>query len=44
MSTPVEAAPQRSNAYSIFMLVLTVMSLAIMVLLLLPSTQRRSAS
>jgi voltage-gated potassium channel len=36
MSRPVEAAPQRSNAYSIFMLVLTVMSLAIMVLLLLP--------
>jgi hypothetical protein len=29
-------APERSNAYSIFMLVLTIMSLAIMVLLLLP--------
>jgi voltage-gated potassium channel len=36
MSRPAEAAPQRSNSYSIFMLVLTVMSLAIMVLLLLP--------
>ena len=36
MTRPMEAAPQRSNAYSIFMLVLTVMSLAIMVLLLLP--------
>jgi voltage-gated potassium channel len=36
MSRPVQAAPERSNAYSIFMLVLTIMSLAIMVLLLLP--------
>jgi voltage-gated potassium channel len=36
MTRPVQAAPERSNAYSIFMLVLTVMSLAIMVLLLLP--------
>ena len=40
MSRPVEAAPQRSNSYSIFMLVLTVMSLAIMVLLLLPLDPR----
>jgi voltage-gated potassium channel Kch len=31
-----QALPQRSNAYNIFILVLTVMSLAIMVLLLLP--------
>ena len=36
MTSPAQAAPERSNAYSIFMLVLTVMSLAIMVLLLLP--------
>ena len=36
MSQAAEAPPQRSNAYSIFMLVLTVMSLAIMVLMLLP--------
>jgi voltage-gated potassium channel len=36
MSGPAKGAPERSNAYSIFMLVLTVMSLAIMVLLLLP--------
>jgi voltage-gated potassium channel len=36
MSGPAEAEPRHSNAYSIFMLVLTVLSLAIMVLLLLP--------
>jgi voltage-gated potassium channel len=36
MSGPAEAAPRHSNAYSIFMLVLTVMSLAIMGLLFLP--------
>lgn len=36
MSHSGEAAPELSNAYSIFMLVLTVMSLAIMALLLLP--------
>jgi voltage-gated potassium channel len=35
MSKPV-AAPQRSNSYNIFILVLTLMSLAIMVLLVLP--------
>ena len=36
MSNSMEAAPERSNAYSIFMLVLTIMSLGIMVLLILP--------
>jgi len=36
MSGPALAAPPRSHAYSIFILVLTIMSLAIMVLLLLP--------
>ena len=36
MSGPAMAAPPRSHAYSIFILVLTIMSLAIMVLLLLP--------
>ena len=36
MSGPAMAAPPRSPAYSIFILVLTIMSLAIMVLLLLP--------
>jgi voltage-gated potassium channel len=36
MTDQATTGPQRSNAYSIFMLVLTVLSLAIMVLLLLP--------
>src|SRR6266576_6771755 len=36
MTTEATSAPQHSNAYSIFMLVLTIMSLVIMVLLLLP--------
>ena len=36
MSGPAQDAPRHSNAYSIFMLVLTVMSLVIMVLVLLP--------
>jgi voltage-gated potassium channel len=39
MSSQAAAAPQRSNAYNIFILVLTVMSLAIMVLMLLPLDQ-----
>ena len=36
MSTPVDATSQRSNAYDLFILVLTVLSLAVMVVLLLP--------
>jgi voltage-gated potassium channel len=36
MSTPVDATRQGSNAYDLFILVLTVLSLAIMVVLLLP--------
>jgi voltage-gated potassium channel len=39
MSEKVAAAPQHSNAYNIFILVLTVLSLGIMVLLLLPLSQ-----
>jgi voltage-gated potassium channel len=38
MSKPV-AAPQRSNSYNIFILVLTILSLVIMVLLVLPQPQ-----
>ena len=39
MTRSAQAAPERSNSYSIFMLVLTIMSLAIMVLLLLPLSE-----
>jgi len=39
MTRPAQAAPEHSNSYSIFMLVLTIMSLAIMVLLLLPLSE-----
>jgi voltage-gated potassium channel len=39
MSDKVGAAPEHSNSYNIFMLVLTVLSLGIMVLLLLPLSQ-----
>jgi voltage-gated potassium channel len=39
MSQSAQAAPEHSNSYSIFMLVLTIMSLAIMVLLLLPLSE-----
>jgi voltage-gated potassium channel len=39
MSTEVNAGPQRSNAYSLFILVLTVLSLLIMVGLVLPLNQ-----
>jgi voltage-gated potassium channel len=36
MSTPVKAAPERGNAYNLFILVLTVLSLVIMVAIVLP--------
>ena len=39
MTRPAQAAPEHSNSYSIFMLVLTIMSLAIMVLLVLPLSE-----
>jgi voltage-gated potassium channel len=39
MSTEVNAGPDRSNAYSLFILVLTVLSLLIMVALVLPLNQ-----
>jgi voltage-gated potassium channel len=39
MSTEVTAGPERSNAYSLFILVLTVLSLLIMVALVLPLNQ-----
>jgi voltage-gated potassium channel len=39
MSTEVNAGPEHSNAYSIFILVLTVLSLVIMVALVLPLNQ-----
>jgi voltage-gated potassium channel len=42
MSTEVIAGPERSNAYSIFILVLTVLSLVIMVALVLPLDQATS--
>jgi voltage-gated potassium channel len=42
MSTEVNAGPERSNAYSLFILVLTVLSLPIMVALVLPLNQATS--
>mgnify|MGYP003290745884 CR=1 FL=1 len=40
MSTEVNAGPERSNAYSLFILVLTVLSLLIMVALVYRSTRQ----
>lgn len=42
MSTEVNAGRERSNAYSLFILVLTVLSLLIMVALVLPLNQATS--
>jgi voltage-gated potassium channel len=42
MSTEVNAGPEHSNAYSLFILVLTVLSLLIMVALVLPLNQATS--